>query len=103
MTQYYSCDSHVVEPPVVFAGLEQRFGSRAPRLVQHPTGKAPDIPRSNLSVLNLKPAGSVMSCSASTMPPTGRAARPRQTSPWNPARIFDASFMPPLKTTPLAC
>ena len=32
----------------------------------------PVIPRSNLSVLNLKPAGSVMSCSASTMPPTGR-------------------------------
>jgi uncharacterized protein len=41
MTQYYSCDSHVVEPPVVFAGLEQRFGSRAPRMVQNPAGKAP--------------------------------------------------------------
>ena len=33
MTQYYSCDSHVVEPPMVFAGLEQRFGSRAPHIV----------------------------------------------------------------------
>ena len=41
MTQYYSCDSHVVEPPVVFEGLEQRFGSRAPRLVKNPAGKAP--------------------------------------------------------------
>ena len=41
MTQYYSCDSHVVEPPVVFEGLEQRFGSRAPRIVKNPAGKAP--------------------------------------------------------------
>src|SRR4029453_9267441 len=41
MTQYYSCDSHVVEPPVVFAGLEQCFGSRAPRIVKNPAGKAP--------------------------------------------------------------
>lgn len=41
MTRYYSCDSHVVEPPVVFAGLAQRFGSRAPHIVQNPTGKAP--------------------------------------------------------------
>ena len=40
MTQYYSCDSHVVEPPVVFAGLEQRFGSRATP-VKNPAGKAP--------------------------------------------------------------
>ena len=41
MTKYYSCDSHVVEPPVVFAGLEQRFGSHVTRLVKNPTGKAP--------------------------------------------------------------
>ena len=31
--RYYSCDSHVVEPPEVFAGLEGRFGSRAPQIV----------------------------------------------------------------------
>ena len=30
--RYYSCDSHVVEPRQVFEGLEQRFGSRAPRI-----------------------------------------------------------------------
>lgn len=39
MSQYYSCDSHVVEPPIVFAGLEERFGSRAPRVVQNPNGR----------------------------------------------------------------
>jgi predicted TIM-barrel fold metal-dependent hydrolase len=38
MTTYYSCDSHVVEPPEVFAGLE-RFGSRAPQILQNPEGK----------------------------------------------------------------
>jgi predicted TIM-barrel fold metal-dependent hydrolase len=39
MSVYYSCDSHVVEPPEVFEGLEARFGSRAPRLVTNPNGK----------------------------------------------------------------
>lgn len=39
MSVYYSCDSHVVEPPEVFAGLEERFGSRAPRIVTNPNGK----------------------------------------------------------------
>jgi predicted TIM-barrel fold metal-dependent hydrolase len=39
MSVYFSCDSHVVEPPEVFAGLEERFGSRAPRLVTDPNGK----------------------------------------------------------------
>lgn len=32
MAVYFSCDSHVVEPPGVCEGLEARFGSRAPRL-----------------------------------------------------------------------
>ena len=36
---YYSCDSHVVEPPEVFAGLDQRFGSRAPQIVKNIAGK----------------------------------------------------------------
>ena len=39
MAVYYSCDSHVVEPPEVFAGLEEKFGSRAPRYVKDPDGK----------------------------------------------------------------
>ena len=30
---YYSCDSHVVEAPEVFDGLVDRFGDRAPRVV----------------------------------------------------------------------
>jgi predicted TIM-barrel fold metal-dependent hydrolase len=30
---YYSCDSHVVEAPEVFEGLEEEFGSRAPSIV----------------------------------------------------------------------
>ena len=38
MSAYYSCDSHVVEPPEVFAGLE-RFGTRAPQLLRNPEGK----------------------------------------------------------------
>ena len=33
MTIYYSCDSHVVEAPEVFDGLEERFGERAPRVI----------------------------------------------------------------------
>lgn len=39
MSTYFSCDSHVVEPAVVYAGLEERFGSRAPRVVKDPAGK----------------------------------------------------------------
>ncbi len=39
MSGYYSCDSHVVEPADVFAGLDARFGSRAPRIVKEPNGK----------------------------------------------------------------
>ena len=39
MSAYYSCDSHVVEPPEVFAGLEHRFGARAPQIIQNPQGK----------------------------------------------------------------
>ena len=39
MPTYYSCDSHVVEPPEVFAGLERRFGTRAPQILQNPQGK----------------------------------------------------------------
>lgn len=35
----YSCDSHVVEPPEVYAGLEQRFGDRAPRVVTEFNGR----------------------------------------------------------------
>lgn len=33
MTIYYSCDSHVVEAPEVFEGLEAQFGERAPRII----------------------------------------------------------------------
>jgi predicted TIM-barrel fold metal-dependent hydrolase len=40
MTIYYSCDSHVVEAPEVFAGLEERFGERAPRVVHELGGRA---------------------------------------------------------------
>jgi len=39
MAIYYSCDSHVVEPPEVFAGLEDRFGERAPRIVTEYNGR----------------------------------------------------------------
>lgn len=31
-----SADSHVVEPPEVYDGLEKRFGSRAPRMIDDP-------------------------------------------------------------------
>src|SRR5258708_17202486 len=31
-----SADSHVVEPPEVFQGLEKRFGDRAPQIVNLP-------------------------------------------------------------------
>ena len=36
---YYSCDSHFVEAPEVFTGLEERFGERAPQIVQDPPGR----------------------------------------------------------------
>ena len=35
----FSADSHVVEPPEVFAGLAERFGDRAPRVVTDPPGR----------------------------------------------------------------
>jgi predicted TIM-barrel fold metal-dependent hydrolase len=38
MARYYSCDSHVVEPPEVFEGLEERFGSRAPQVLRNDRG-----------------------------------------------------------------
>jgi predicted TIM-barrel fold metal-dependent hydrolase len=31
-----SADSHVVEPPEVYDGLDKRFGDRAPRMIEHP-------------------------------------------------------------------
>jgi uncharacterized protein len=37
--RHYSCDSHVVEAREVFDGLEERFGSKAPRIVKNPAGK----------------------------------------------------------------
>jgi predicted TIM-barrel fold metal-dependent hydrolase len=37
--RYYSCDSHVVEGRDAFAGLEERFGSAAPRIVKDVDGK----------------------------------------------------------------
>jgi predicted TIM-barrel fold metal-dependent hydrolase len=37
--RHYSCDSHVVEAREVFDGLEERFGSLAPRIVKDPPGK----------------------------------------------------------------
>ena len=37
--RYYSCDSHVVEGPDAFAGLEQRFGPEAPHIVRDLGGK----------------------------------------------------------------
>ncbi len=37
--RYYSCDSHVVEGRDAFAGLEERFGTAAPRIVRDPDEK----------------------------------------------------------------
>lgn len=37
--RHYSCDSHVVEAREVFEGLEERFGSNAPRIVRDPGNK----------------------------------------------------------------
>ena len=42
LMRYYSCDSHVVEPRQVFEGLEQQFGSRAPRIERDLKGKPGD-------------------------------------------------------------
>ena len=39
MPIYYSCDSHVVEPPEVFEGLEKQFGSRAPQVLRNEKGE----------------------------------------------------------------
>src|SRR5438045_559576 len=39
MTVYYSCDSHVVEAPEVYDGLVDRFGDRAPRVVNGLNGR----------------------------------------------------------------
>lgn len=39
-----SADSHVVEPAVVFAGLAERFGDRAPRIVETEDGESMVIP-----------------------------------------------------------
>jgi hypothetical protein len=39
VTIYYSCDSHVVEAPEVYAGLEERFGERAPRIIKEHNGR----------------------------------------------------------------
>ncbi len=36
---YYSCDSHFVEAAEVFQGHEERFGERAPQIVQDPPGR----------------------------------------------------------------
>jgi uncharacterized protein len=40
MTICYSCDSHVVEPEEIFAGLTERFGERAPTIESEWQGKA---------------------------------------------------------------
>lgn len=39
MDIFYSCDSHVVEAPEVYAGLAERFGERAPRVVEGVNGR----------------------------------------------------------------
>ena len=38
MTEMFSADSHAFEPPEVFEGLEERFGSRAPRVLRNGRG-----------------------------------------------------------------
>ncbi len=40
--RYYSCDSHVVEAREVFEGLEDVFGTRAPRIEHNLNGKPGD-------------------------------------------------------------
>ena len=39
MAILYSCDSHVVEAPEVYTGLEARFGERAPRIINEYRGR----------------------------------------------------------------
>src|SRR5258708_5032195 len=39
MSNFFSSDSHIVEPPEVFNGLEARFGDRAPSIVTNPNGQ----------------------------------------------------------------
>lgn len=39
VSRYYSCDSHVVELPVVFDGLDAKYGERAPRIIHQPEDK----------------------------------------------------------------
>lgn len=39
MSILYSCDSHVVEAPEVYAGLDERYGERAPVVVRDPGGR----------------------------------------------------------------
>lgn len=41
--RHYSCDSHVVEAREVFEGLEERFGSKAPKIVKDPDGARGDF------------------------------------------------------------
>lgn len=41
--RHYSCDSHVVEAREVFEGLEDRFGSKAPKIVTNPDGARGDF------------------------------------------------------------
>jgi predicted TIM-barrel fold metal-dependent hydrolase len=76
-----SADSHVLEPPVVFAGLADRFGDRAPRIVRDPLhGDSMVIPAVGAArgapVGRLALAGSRLDA-ASARARTG--ARPRRT------------------------
>jgi predicted TIM-barrel fold metal-dependent hydrolase len=51
MTTYYSCDSHVVEAAEVYQGLDEKFGDRAPRVVDDPTrGVVLQWPKLNRSI-----------------------------------------------------
>src|SRR5436853_645497 len=51
MTTYYSCDSHVVEAAEVYQGLEEKFGERAPRVVDDPIrGVVLQWPKLNRSI-----------------------------------------------------
>jgi predicted TIM-barrel fold metal-dependent hydrolase len=40
---HYSCDSHLLEPRDVFVGLEDKYGDRAPRVVQGFKGRPGDF------------------------------------------------------------
>lgn len=51
MPIYYSCDSHVVEAPEVYAGLDERFGERGPRIVDDESrGVLLQWPKQNRSI-----------------------------------------------------